>query len=439
MIYQWLVLLALATLIALIAWGRIERHWISLAILLMLLITGTVLPQELLDFVDWDVLGLILGMSILTIYLEESGLMDIVAKRLERYLNSPKKLIFWLSFIAGIVSIFLENVTVVLLLAPIVFRLSKSLKISPVLSLIPVALASNMAGSATMVGDPPAIITAGYLNLVFTDFIWYNGKPSMFFMTLVPMVLACALITFIASRSIRYNQGIDIPNNSTDTQEARDTYIDRVFVLEALGFLTLKIVLLSVRHALHLSLSMIALIAVSGLTITRALHRDFVSIKKAIIQGFEWKLILFLIGVFTLSGAFAKHGLAEIVAHKIISLGYGNIFIITSLLILISVLISAFIDNVPYITTMLPVISVIANTLNIEPITIAWAVLLGTTLGGNLTYIGASANVTAIRLLEKNSYRVTFLDFIKLSLPFNTISVVSGWIMYEVIWILPYS
>ncbi len=431
-VYQYLVLGLLGLLVVMVAWGRVERHWVSLAILLALIVTGAVGLDEALYYVDWDVLGLILGMSILTVYLEDSGLMELTARFLRRRLTSPLKLVFWLSFTAGLVSIALENVSVVLLFAPIALRMSRYLRVNPVTVLIGVALASNMAGSATMIGDPPAIITAGYFGLAFTDFIWYNGRPSMFFFTLIPMILACLILAIIARNSL----GEEFSSSVADVMEGEDSTLDKVFLAEASFFLALKIFLLSIRHIVHLPLSLVALVSVGGLTITRLLHRDKEHVERALRNGFEWKLLLFLVGVFVLSGAFAKHRLASMAAEYIIDIGARNLVFVTSLLVWLSVLISAFIDNVPYTTTMLPVVSLIATNLGVEPITIAWALLLGTTLGGNLTYIGASANVTAVRILEKNGYNVSFKDFIKISLPFNTISVVTGWILYEIFWII---
>ncbi len=430
-VYQYLVLGLLGLLVVMVAWGRVERHWVSLAILLALVVTGAVGLDEALYYVDWDVLGLILGMSILTVYLEDSGLMELTARFLRRRLTSPLKLVFWLSFTAGLVSIALENVSVVLLFAPIALRMARYLGVNPVTVLIGVALASNMAGSATMIGDPPAIITAGYFGLAFTDFIWYNGRPSMFFFTLIPMILACLMLAVIARKSL--GEGF---SSRVGVVGEEDSVLDKVFLAEASFFLALKIFLLSIRHVVHLPLSLVALISVGGLTITRLLHGDREHVERALRGGFEWKLLLFLVGVFVLSGAFAKHGLASMAAEYIISIGARNLVFVTSLLVWLSVLVSAFIDNVPYTTTMLPVVSSIAADLGVEPITIAWALLLGTTLGGNLTYIGASANVTAVRILEKNGYNVSFKDFIKISLPFNTISVVTGWILYEVFWII---
>ncbi len=432
-VYQYLVIALLGLLVGLVAWGRIERHWVGLIILIALVVSGAVSLGEVVYYVDWDVLGLILGMSILTVYLEESGLMEVTARFLRRMLTSPLKLVFWLSFTAGLVSIALENVSVVLLFAPIALRMAKYLDINPVPVLIGVALASNMAGSATMIGDPPAIITAGYFGLSFTDFIWYNGKPSMFFFTLIPMILACLTLALITRKNMESKHTVALGNPGI---EEHSGVLDKVFLGEASLFLAVKIVLLSIRHIVHLPLSLVALISVGGLTLTRLIHGDKRHVVSALKNGFEWKLLLFLTGVFTLSGAFAKYGLASMAADYITSIGARNLVLVTSSLVWLSVIVSAFIDNIPYTTTMLPVVSAIALDLGVEPITIAWALLLGTTLGGNLTYIGASANVTAVRILEKKGYNVSFKEFIKISLPFNTVSVVTGWVLYEILWII---
>ncbi len=432
-IYDYVVLALLVLLVGLVVYGRFERQWVSLAVLTVLLLTGAVSLREAALFIDWDVLGLILGMSFLTAYLDRSGLMDLIAAKLGKHLNTSFKLVFWSSMISGLVSVFLENVTVVLLMAPIVLRLSRKLGVNPLHTLIPVALASNMAGSATMVGDPPAIITAGRFGLAFMDFIWYGGRPSMFFFTIIHMVLACATIAYLTSRLLQ--AGSTDPSSSAG-YSAETPKIDRVFVVEATAFLILKILLLTFRHELGIPLSLAAFAGVGGLTLVRTAHSDLQSVRECLKEGFEWKLLLFLVGVFTLSGAFAKHGLASRVATYLIELSGGNLFLITSTLVWLSVAISAVIDNVPYTVTMLPVIEAVANSLNVEAITIAWAVLLGTTLGGNLTYIGASANVTAVRLLEREGRNVSFTDFIKVSIPFNTVSVVTGWVLYELTWVL---
>ncbi len=431
--YNAVILSSLALMVVLVASNRVPRWIIGIILLATLLLTGSSTLTDVVRFVDWDVLGLIVGMGIFTVLLEESGLMELTARFIRARAGSPGTVLFWIILTAGLVSIILENVTVVLLFAPIAYRLSKKLGVNPVPVVIGIALSSNMAGSATMIGDPPAIITAGYFNLAFMDFIWYHGRPSMFFLTLIPMIVSCYVYSKIVGREVGYS---DEPVAEKDNETIWKG-LDKIFVYEAILFLSIKITLLSIRHIIHIPLTLAALIGVGGLSLTRIiLHRDTASVKKAVRKGVDLDIIVFLIGVFVLSGAFAKHGLAAAAAKTILSLASGNLFVITSLLIWLSVAVSAVMDNTPYVVTMLPIAKYIAIGLNVNPVVVAWALLVGATLGGSITYIGASANLVAVKLLEKKGYKVTFSEFTRKSTPFNMTNILLGWLLYTIFWII---
>ena len=431
-IYNGVIVGLLILMVVLVASNKVSRWIIGVILLAVLLLTGTTTINDVVDFVDWDVLGLILGMGIFTVLLEESGLMELTARFIRTRVGSPETIVFWIILLAGLVSIILENVTVVLLFAPIAYRLSKKLGINPVPVIIGIALSSNMAGSATMIGDPPAIITAGYFNLAFMDFIWYHGRPSMFFLTLIPMIVSCYVYSKIVSKQEKYYD-----KSPSAVNESIWHGLDKLFIYEAIVFLSIKIALLSIRHLIHIPLTLAALVGVGGLSLTRVIaHRDIESVKKAVKKGVDLDIIIFLIGVFVLSGAFAKHGLAAAVAESILSISADNLFIVTSLLIWLSVAISAVMDNTPYVVTMLPIVKYIALGLRVDPVVVAWALLVGATLGGSITYIGASANLVAVKILEKKGYRVTFSEFIKRSLPFNLVNVMLGWFLYTLFWII---
>ncbi len=428
--YPVLVLTLLFAMIVMVAIGKPEREWIGLILITTLLATGAVSIIEGINYVNWDVLGLILGMSIFSVLMEESGIAEYIADMLLSRIKSPFILFYTVILSAGIVSIALENVTVVLLYAPIVFNIVKKTSSDPAPFIVGIALSSNMAGSATMIGDPPAIITAGHYDLKFTDFIFYKGKPSMFFITLIPMIISCLTYTIITLRS---NQKINPVQNNAEIGVRK---YDRAYMAETLLFLSVKITLLSIRDIIHIPLSLAALVGVGGLILTRIIvHKDYSSVKTSIKKGFEWKLLVFLIGVFILSGSFAKYGLADETAKGLLGLAGGNLFILTGILIWFSVAVSAVIDNTPYVVTMLPVIDDLAANTGVEPIVYAWALLLGATLGGGITYIGASANLVAVRLLEKRGRRITFIEFIKRSIPFNIVNILAGWLLFIVFWL----
>lgn len=431
--YDILVLILLILMVTLVAIGRPKRYVIGLLLIIVLLVSQAVSIEELISYINWDVLGLILGMSIYTVFLEISGIAELIARYLVYKIRNTFILFLALILAAGIVSIALENVTTVLLFAPIVFKIGKITGVNIVPLMIGIALAANMSGSATMIGDPPAIITAGHYDLSFIDFIFYDGKPSMFFITLIPMIVSCLTYTYfyIGRRTEEITFG-EIVFDKKNIWSG----IDKLFVFETLFFLSIKIILLSIRDIIHTPLSLAAAVGVGGLALTRLLlHRDKKNVVYAFKNGFEWELLVFLAGVFVLSGAFAKYGLAERFAKELISLTGDNLFLLTAVLIWFSVAVSAVLDNVPYVATMLPVIDGLARDTGRDPIIYAWALLLGATLGGGITYIGASANLVTIRLLEKKNYRVSFAGFIKYSLPFNIVNILTGWALFIVFWL----
>lgn len=422
-----IVLIALIGMVVAIASERVKRWVAALIAALIVIILGAIHLFTALTYVDYDLLGLIIGIGIISSYLKQSNVVEWVSiKLIEKFKGNIKFIFFFICLIAGIVSIALENVSVVLLIAPVIYSLSRKLGFNPVILLITMALSSNIAGSATMIGDPPAIITASEYGLAFTDFIFYGGKPSMFFITLIPMLISISLTTLLYAKFISINKTIN---------KLVEVKLDKVYVIEVLVFLGLKIILLSLRNVLYIPLSLSAIVGAGGLIILRMLHRDYRSIKESLREGFDWELLLFLTGVFIISGAFNESGLARDFATVLTSLG-NNAFIITTVLIWISVFISAFIDNVPYVATMIPVINVVHEITGIEKITLAWALLIGATLGGNITYIGASANATAVRLAEKWGYNVKFVDFVKIGFIYTITSVISGWLLYIVFWLL---
>ncbi len=428
---QALVIASLASLFigsAIIGDGRrvagftIYRWHLALVLAAILVVAGAVPVSKLLEYIEPDVLGLVYLMSIVTGFLEVSGVAALVASRVSRL--GGAKAVFWMLMAAGGLSLFLENVSVVYLFAPMALRLAQHLGIDPVPVVVGVALASDMAGSATMIGDPPAIITAGYLNLNFMDFIVYKGRPSMFFYTVAAMVAACLLVSRMAVARSRAFDG------------AGDS-IDRVFLAEVAVFVTIKIVLLSVRDTIHIPLTLAALVAVGGITLTRLLvHHDARSVREAFSKH-DIETPLFLAGVFVISGAFVETGLASRLAGLLLEVSGGDMLRLALLLIGVSMVASAIIYNTPYVAAMLPVVVELARSLNQDPVILAWALLIGATLGGTLTYIGAMGNYAAVRFLAQRGYRVGFRRFAKVSVPFTLVSVIVGTVLYYIaFWLL---
>jgi len=410
---------------ALIGEGRrvagftLRRHHLALILAAVLVAAGCLPPSRILGYLEPDVLGLVYLMSIVTGYMEVSGLADLVASRVSRL--SGRRAVFSIIMAAGALSLILENVSVVYLFAPLALRVAEALGVDPVVTVVGAALASEMSGSATMIGDPPAIITAGFLNLNFMDFIVYRGRPSMFFYTVAAMLVASTLIT------LAYVRGAERRAGGGGVLEAS---VDKVFLAEVLFFVSVKIVLLSLRDSINIPLTLAALTAVTGITCTRLLlHRDARSVREALARH-DIETPLFLAGVFIISGAFVETGLASRVANLLLWISRGDPLRLSLLLVAVSMLASAVIYNTPYVAAMLPVVVELAHRLGIDPVVLAWALLIGATLGGTLTYIGAMANYAAVRYLESRGYPVGFKRFAKVSVPFTLVSVVVGTGLY---------
>jgi len=427
------MLLLYVAVVAAIASEKVDRLYAvaagAAATLILSQVLGFSTIPKLLTYIDLDVLGLIVAMSIISWFLADCGIVGVAASALSR-LRSPVLVVQALALTSGLISIFLENVSTVFLIAPTALAVCNRLGIDPIPTLILVAVASNMAGSATLVGDPPAAITASYLNLGFGDFIVTYGRPSMFFMTLIPMFVAIATIPAYVkiSRGVQKNIAAN-PSGSGQGLDVR-------YVAAVLAALAVKIALLTVRKELGLSLSACALPPAIALLLLYG-RGKFLRVLK---DGLDLKLLVFLASMFLMVGGLNESGAITLIANWFTSVAGGDLVLTALLIVFVSVAVSAFIDNVPYVAAMLPAISIVARELSggqYLTVTLAWALLIGATLGGNITYIGASANYVAVRILESKGRRVTFLRFIRIGLPFTLISVGTALAIYYPAWLRP--
>ncbi len=379
-------------------------------------------PLDALHYVDLDVLGLIVFASAISWFMEDCGLMKLIAlKIVKSSRGSALYLTLMTSIIGGLLSTFMENVSVVLILSPIVITTCRMASVNPVPTVLMMALSVNIAGSALLVGDPQAAIVASRYNLGFLDFIYYLGKPSMFVIVLVGMLTAIILSPAYAKLSGKLSS-----HSSTET---KSTKVDRKYVAAVALVLAAKITLLSLRKELGLSLTASAaaptlvLIAFYGLRKWRKLLK----------AALDYRLLLFIALMFYLVGFMDKIGLTTDIANVIL-LYSGSTIEASALLILFSALASSVIDNIPIITAMIPVVNAIASYRNAEPVAIAWGLLIGATIGGNATYIGASSNYTAVRILEKHGEKVSFIDFLKIGGIYTLVSLTASTALYYLLY-----
>ncbi|ALU12616.1 hypothetical protein EYM_05755 [Ignicoccus islandicus DSM 13165] len=411
------------TTIAILVLTREEkRYLVSLASAAIAIALGLVNLNSVIDYLNLDVLGLIGGACVVSAYLSKSGITEEVAKRaLEVSKGDLRKLGALLGLTSGVISLFIENVTTLIMLAPVVFSIARYSEIDAVPLLLVVAFASNLGGAALLVGDPQSALAASYFNLDFIDFIVKDGKPSIFWMVLVGLIVSTLSFSYAFLKdTVDFESALRKLKGVTDSDLAKVS-------LTALG---VKIFLLSIRKVLGIGLAPAALVAVAIILLYRRSLEDL----KFSLQSVEWKLLLFLAGLFVLVGALEDSGVMKVVANVLKECLGCDYFVITSSIIIVSVIISSVMDNVPYLLAMFPVIESLSDHCHIYWFKLLLALLLGATLGGNVTYFGTSTNVAAVQLLAEAGYRVPFRRFVKLGLFYTIFALGPAVLIYYLIW-----
>ena len=346
-----------------------------------------------------------------------------------RKMPDVKWTIISLSLFAGITSAFVDNVATVLMVAPVAISISNKLKIFPVNSIITIAIASNLQGAATLVGDTTSILLGGYANLNFLDFFFLHGKPGMFWIVQISAIASTFVLMYIFRK---------------DTQKVK---IEDITVVEDYfpPYLLVGIVLgLIVASFIPNTPSTInGLICMTGMIIgilRELVFKKNTSIVIGVLKDMDYFTLLLLTGLFVVIAGITEAGVVDALGKVFVQISSGNIFVIYTLLVWISVLLSAVIDNIPYIATMLPVITAIVAELStaagapVDPLVLYFGLLTGATLGGNLTPIGASANIAALGILRKEDHEVKAGTFMEISVPFTLSAVITGYVLVWLIW-----
>jgi Na+/H+ antiporter NhaD/arsenite permease-like protein len=314
-----------------------------------------------------------------------------------------------------------ENVATLLIVAPIALALAKKLKISPMNMMIAIAVSSNLQGAATLIGDPPSMLLGGFAKMNFGDFFFYKGRPSIFFAVELGALVSFVVLYFIFSRHKEKVQLIPV--------EKVRSWVPAILLLSLIALLALSSFLDTgfsyMAGVIWMIFGMIAL-----------LWEKFIN-KRSIVagmKGFDWDTTFFLMGIFIIVGALSATGWIEVLADYLAGLVGGNIFLGYTVIVLLSVVLSAFIDNVPFLAAMLPVAMIMSAKLQVNPPLFLFGLLIGASLGGNITPIGASANIVACGLLKKEGYPVKFSDFMKIGIPFTFSAVAAAYLFVWFIW-----
>lgn len=410
------------TYVGLLTFPKI-RAYIALAAAALFVLLGILPAGEVFGAIDWNVLMMISGtMGIVSFFIESkmpARLADLIIERTPNL----KWCVVALAAFAGLISAFIDNVATVLIVAPIALDIAKKLNVSPVPSIIAIAVSSNLQGAATLVGDTTAIMLGGHANLNFIDFFVFQGKPGLFWVVQAGMIASLVILLLLFRR---HTQAIDL-KGETRVKDYFPTFllVGMVALLVLASFIPSKP---SITNGL-ICLGMFAV----GL-IRELIKKGDIRVIGQALGAIDYFTLLLLAGIFVLVGGISEAGLIDDLAKLFVNLGQGNLFVVYSLIVWASVLFSAFIDNIPYVATMLPVVSGIAGAMGVDPYLLYFGLLSGSTLGGNLTPVGASANITGIGILRKEGYEVSTGQFMKIGVPFTLAAVTVAYVWLWFMW-----
>lgn len=377
----------------------------------------------IIQSIDWNVLMMISGTMVVVVFFIESNAPSALADVIIDHVPTVKWAIISLAFFAGLISAFVDNVATVLIVAPIAITISKRLKISPVPIIVAITVSANLQGFATLVGDTTSIILGSTANMTFADFFWIDGKPGPFFVVQVG-ALAAVLVQMVLFRKL--NQ----PMHLTEKVTVND-FVPSFFLIGIVGLLITASFIPNkpelTNGYITVGMAMIAIIY------DYLKHHSMDKIKKTV-KKIDFNTLFLLMGLFIVIATLSEVGIITDIANLFIAVGGNNPFVMFSLAVWISVLLSAFIDNIPYVATMLPVMTALAPTLGVNPLLLYFGLLAGATLGGNLTPIGASANIAGIGILKNEGYEVKFWDFGKIAIPMTLAAVATAYVLLWLLW-----
>lgn len=415
MIYA--ILLFAVTYVLMLIFGK-YRPWIALGSAAIFILTGMLPYNQIWDAIDWNVLLMIAGtMGIVQLFID-SKMPERLADMIMEKVPNVQIAAVALALFAGIISAFVDNVATVLMIAPVAIEICKKLKTNPVPFIIGIAVSSNLQGAATLVGDTTAIMLGSYADMSFLDFFWYQGKPGMFFAVELGAITSTLIFAWIFRK-----EKAPVPKGAPRTKVT--DYVPTVLLL---GVIVLLIAASFIPNKPAITNGLICIVLMAIGLIYNFIRKRTGEAVVGPLKSIDFETIGLLLGLFLIIGGITHMGVIDAAAKLLAKLGGGSVFVLYTVIVWGSVLISAFIDNIPYVATMLPVITGLASTLNMNPTVLYFGLLSGATLGGNCTPIGASANITGIGILRKEGHQVKSGDFFKIGIPFTLAAIIPAYI-----------
>lgn len=417
------IILFAATYVLMLAFSK-YRPYIALASGIVFIVSGILPLSNIFSSIDFNVILMIAGTMGLVSLFTESKMPALLADMLMEKVPNVQWAAVALSLFAGIISAFVDNVATVLMVAPIALEICKKLKTNPVPFIIAIAVSSNLQGAATLVGDTTAIMLGSELNMSFLDFFVFDGKPGMFVAVELGAVISAIILYFI------FRKEKEIIEKAPTRTKVTDYFPTALLV----AMLVLLISVSFIPNKPDISNGLICcVLLVIGLVYTLIRKKTLASVV-APLKDIDFETIGILLGLFLMIGGLDASGVIGKAGELLASIGGDNIFLLYTIIVWGSVVISAFVDNIPYVATMIPIIGGMSSILGAEALVpLYFGLLSGATLGGNCTPIGASANITGIGILRREGYEVKNSDFFKIGIPFTLAAIVPAYIF---IWLV---
>lgn len=439
MVAKWIVLGIAVVMYALVIAFQEKKVWFTSFAALAVVLLGVILPGQvfpgsesrlypithsLFGIINWNVIMIYLGSMIIAALFIYS---NVPARIADSIVNSSKNTGFAMVAIlvmTGIISIFVENVATVLVMAPIALALCKKLKINPTNFMIGLAVMSNLEGTATLVGDPPSMIFASYAGYNFNDFFFHQGKFSIFWFIQAGLLVGC--IYFYCFFAKNGKNKIEVEKTNVISWTPFFLLLAMIFGLAGISFIPTDFPFLSGFFVLGLG--------ITGLIWYTACQKKTFSETKTLVKELDWETIFFLLGIFIVVGGIQETGLLDEFAVFLAKICGGSKLLGFIVILVVSILISGFVDNVPYIIAMLPVAGGMAATMNIQKELFMFALLIGSCLGGNLTPFGASANVVSMGIVKKEGYSLNFAGWVKIAGTFTVLTTAAAASVLWLVW-----
>ena len=397
-----------------IASEKINRTVVAMLGSLLMVLTGIITQEKAIHHIDFNTLGLLIGMMIIVAITGQTGVFNYIAIYAAKVAKGePKRILIILALITAVCSAFLDNVTTVLLIVPVTISITKKLKVDPIPFLITQIIASNIGGTATLIGDPPNImIGSAVKELTFLAFI-QNLAP----IAVINLIVVVGILSFLYRKKLMAQDSLKAEIMKLEPEAEIK---DRRLLKKSLGILMLTLLGFFMHQSLNLESSTIALTGGFLLLATVGKKHNFI---ESVLEKIEWGTIFFFIGLFIAVGALIETGIIKQIALYCFEITKGEVLETSLLVLWLSAIISAFLDNIPFVATMIPLIFDMGNMgiVNLEPIW--WSLALGACLGGNGTIIGASANLIVAAMAAEKGHNISFVKYLKVGFPVMLLTI----------------